>query len=307
MDCILKIDPEFENVIPPISSEEFEQLEENIVSEGMLLSPIVIWNDYIVDGHNRYKILRKHPEIECKTFEKHFEDRFEAIAWICRNQIGTRNLSERYMKYLRGKQYDAELKSIKFFGNQYVNADGTKIHSQEESGLGYNNPDQKTHGTRTWLAQREGIPESQIRYAQQFSRGLDAAEAALPGIKNEILNSEICPTDKAIAAIARLPIEKRKEAAENLRNTTDKRKLPHNKDKSPTVTRITPDTEADQIPPVNEDDILNTMGAAVNNLIDMCNNYFTRFPKLLSDDNYRKKTIATLNEVQIYLSKIERN
>ena len=54
MDCILKIDPEFEDVIPPISSEEFEQLEKNIVSEGALLSPIIIWNGYIVDGHNRY-------------------------------------------------------------------------------------------------------------------------------------------------------------------------------------------------------------------------------------------------------------
>ena len=83
--------------------------------------------------------------------------------------------------------------------------------------------------------------------------------------------------------------------------------MPHNSDKSKSVTRITPDTEADQIVPVNEDDILNTLSAAVNNLIDMCNNYFTRFPKLLSDENYQKKTIETLKEFQIYISKLERN
>lgn len=299
MDCTLKINPEFEDVIPPISSEEFEQLENNIVSEGMLLSPIVIWNEYVIDGHNRYKILQKHPEIECKTFEKHFDDKFEAIAWICRNQIGARNLSNRYKKYLRGKQYEAEKKSVKFNGNQKKSAD--------ESGLGYFSPKQKTHGTRTELAKRNGVTESNIKYASQFSRGLDAAEEVLPGIKKEVLNAEIHPTDKAVAEIARLPIGKRKEAVENLRKITDKRKLPRNNSTNQSVTRITPDTEADKIAPVNEDDILNTLDAAVNNLIDMCNNYFTRFPKLLSDDNYRDKTITTLKDFQKYIATIERN
>ena len=74
MKLELQINPEFEEVIPPAGQEEFKQLEENIVAEGELLMPIIIWNGYIIDGHSRYKILKKHPEIECKTFEKHFED-----------------------------------------------------------------------------------------------------------------------------------------------------------------------------------------------------------------------------------------
>ena len=89
MKLELQINPEFEEVIPPAGHEEFKQLEENIVAEGELLMPIIIWNGYIIDGHSRYKILKKHPEIECKTFEKHFEDKYEAIAWICKNQIST--------------------------------------------------------------------------------------------------------------------------------------------------------------------------------------------------------------------------
>lgn len=298
MDCILKIDPEFEDVIPPISSEEFEQLEKNIVSEGALLSPIIIWNGYIVDGHNRYKILRKHPEIECKTFEKHFEDKYEAISWICAQQIGTRNLSERYIRFLRAKQYEAEKNSNKFKGNQYTLA--------KESGEGKNCPHQKTHGTRTIIAQKIGVPECEIKQAQQLYAGLMAAEEIEPGIIQDILSEKINPTDKAIKEIAHIPIEERKDAVEKLHTTTDRRKQSRKSDNSKVVTRITPDTEADQIAPVNEDDILNTLGSAVNNLIDMCNNYFTRFPKLLSDESYRKKTIETLNEFQIYISTIER-
>ena len=40
----LKIDPEFEKVIPPISLAEFVQLEENILIEGQILTPIAVWN-----------------------------------------------------------------------------------------------------------------------------------------------------------------------------------------------------------------------------------------------------------------------
>ena len=64
MKLELQINPEFEEVIPPAGQEEFKQLEENIVAEGELLMPIIIWNGYIIDGHSRYKILKKHPEIK---------------------------------------------------------------------------------------------------------------------------------------------------------------------------------------------------------------------------------------------------
>ena len=44
MKLELQINPEFEEVIPPAGQEEFKQLEENIVDEGDLLMPIIIWN-----------------------------------------------------------------------------------------------------------------------------------------------------------------------------------------------------------------------------------------------------------------------
>ncbi len=60
----LVIDPEFESYIPPISQDELEQLEENILSMHQVIDPIVVWNrNIIVDGHNRYRIAQKHPEI----------------------------------------------------------------------------------------------------------------------------------------------------------------------------------------------------------------------------------------------------
>ena len=117
----LKIDPEFQNQIPPLTDDEYKQLEENILKEGKLISPLIVWNNTLVDGHNRYAILQKHPEIYFSTMPLRFENREEAIAWICRNQLGRRNLSPEQKRYLLGKQYEAEKKAAKIFrGNQYT-------------------------------------------------------------------------------------------------------------------------------------------------------------------------------------------
>jgi hypothetical protein len=96
----LKIDREFESKIPPLTAEEFRQLEENIVTDGVVINPIITWNGIIVDGHNRFHILERHPEIKYTTHEKQFDDRFDVIAWICRNQLGRRNLTPEQKKYL---------------------------------------------------------------------------------------------------------------------------------------------------------------------------------------------------------------
>ena len=75
----LKIDPEFQSQIPPLTDDEFKQLEENILKEGKLLSPLIVWNNTLVDGHNRYAILQKHPEIYFSTMPLPFESREEPL------------------------------------------------------------------------------------------------------------------------------------------------------------------------------------------------------------------------------------
>ena len=45
----LKIDPEFQSQIPPLTDDEFKQLEENILKEGKLLSPLIVWGNTLVD------------------------------------------------------------------------------------------------------------------------------------------------------------------------------------------------------------------------------------------------------------------
>ena len=110
----LKIDPEFQSQIPPLTDDEFKQLEENILKEGKLLSPLIVWNNTLVDGHNRYEIVQEHPEISFSTMPLPFESREEVLAWICKNQLGRRNLTPEQKKFLMGKQYSSEKRTEAF-------------------------------------------------------------------------------------------------------------------------------------------------------------------------------------------------
>ena len=218
MSLHLTIDPEFEGKIPPLREEELKQLEENILADGVVINPLIVWDGVIVDGHNRYRILQKHPEIQFTTYEKEFPDRYAAIAWICKNQLGRRNLTPQQFKYLVGQRYEAEKQSkgIEFQGNQYT--------SQDRSGLGQNDPDQKLHGTRSRIAKETQTSDSYVRRAAHFAKGVDAAEETEPGIKQEILSGSIKPTEKAVAAIAKAPPEERPALVQQLRQAKETEK-----------------------------------------------------------------------------------
>lgn len=104
----MKIDAEFQSLIPPLTYEEKKMLEESILNEGCRDS-IVLWGDTIIDGHNRYEICTKHG-IPFETVNREFENRNEVIEWIIKNQFGRRNLPmhERARLALRLKPVIAE-------------------------------------------------------------------------------------------------------------------------------------------------------------------------------------------------------
>ena len=88
---LIKLDAEFQSLIPPLTNDEREQLEENILQEG-IRDALVVWEGILIDGHNRYAIAQKH-NLPYDTIEKHFDNREDVKRWIILNQFGRRNLS----------------------------------------------------------------------------------------------------------------------------------------------------------------------------------------------------------------------
>lgn len=200
----LKIDPEFQGKIPPLTFEELEQLEKNIVNDGKIINPIIVWNGLIVDGHNRYAILQKHPDIPYTVHEKEFADRFEAIVWICKNQLGRRNLTPEQKKYLVGKQYEAEKQLPAFQGNQY------KVVDNE------NHYPPKSWRTCDRVAAENGVGPCYVQEAEKYAMGVDLIEELHPGMKESILSRNTKTTASEIAAIARAPPEERPALVEKI-------------------------------------------------------------------------------------------
>ena len=176
----LKIDPEFQNQIPPLTDDEYKQLEENILKEGKLISPLIVWNNILVDGHNRYAILQKHPEIYFSTMPLPFESREEVLAWICKNQLGRRNLTPEQKYYLMGKQYEAE---------KAVHGGDRKSSDAKSSSQSANLVDNAKTCDR--IAEENGVSKDTVIRASRFTKGVEIAESLIPGMREKILNKQI--------------------------------------------------------------------------------------------------------------------
>jgi hypothetical protein len=93
----LKIKEEFKKLIPPLTPDEYKQLETNCIEEG-IRDAIITWNGYIIDGHNRYKIAQDW----CLIFKlepKEFKSEQDVKVWMILNQFGRRNIGN----YTRAK------------------------------------------------------------------------------------------------------------------------------------------------------------------------------------------------------------
>lgn len=84
--------PEMEQLLPPLSAEQFSVLEGDILENGCY-TPIIANEDLVViDGHNRFRICEKH-SLPFKMLVFSFADLLEAKQWALNTQRGRRNLS----------------------------------------------------------------------------------------------------------------------------------------------------------------------------------------------------------------------
>ena len=88
---MITIDSEFQSLIPALSAEEYGQLEENILHDG-IRDALIVWDGILLDGHNRYEIAQKY-DLPYEVQEMNFDSRADAERWVILNQFGRRNLS----------------------------------------------------------------------------------------------------------------------------------------------------------------------------------------------------------------------
>lgn len=147
----IKIDAEFAALIPPLSAEERQQLEQNIVEHGGARDPLVVWASKgtltLLDGHNRYEICSRLG-LPFDIHEVRFKSREEACDWIDNNQLGRRNLSPDSFTHILGRTYKR-----------------LKRKEGRPKKLGQN---ELVFSTAEYLAKRHGVSAATVKRAEKF-------------------------------------------------------------------------------------------------------------------------------------------
>lgn len=96
-----QINQEIKNRLWKLNDTEYSNLEQSIIKDGCRES-IILWNNTIIDGHNRYEICKKH-HIEYKTITKQFDNLTQVLKWVDTNQLSRRNLTDEQRTILLGR------------------------------------------------------------------------------------------------------------------------------------------------------------------------------------------------------------
>ena len=299
----LHIDPEFKAQIPPLTEDERKQLEENILADGEILSPILVWNDTIVDGHNRYEILQSHPEIPYNVHSLYLETREQVLAWICKNQLGRRNLTPEQKKFLIGKQYDAE------------KHDG--FHAS--SGGVQNEHQQTAEKTCERIARENHVSASSVRRAALFAQGVDLADKLCPGIRHQVLCGDLKAPDILFERLAKAAPEKYEAILEQIKNPRPKAK-PATKQKAPQLPERPPtDHPAAKLPyaepsfekvdcvPDDSCSAYAQLDVAAAKMQEAWAFIFEQTPNLRTDPEHRKAVQAILEKHLNFLNTLSRS
>ena len=185
MVCLVTIDPELQSLIPPLSPDEKGGLESDIKKHGCKDS-IVVWNDTIIDGHNRYEICtRNNLPFATVDFSQKLRTREDVIDWMYSNQLSRRNLTDESRTYILGKQYEFRKKRE---GRHIILPQNEAVRSSIK------------------IATEQKVSRATVERAAEYSRSIDALvtnNVGIDALKTKILNGTFKTNKRDIVELAK--------------------------------------------------------------------------------------------------------
>lgn len=195
------------------------------------------------------------------------------------------------------------------------------------------------------IASENGIARNTVIRAEQFAKGVDAAEEAVPGTRQKVLSGEVKPTAAEIASVARAPPEERPALVEKI-CTPKKPKKSTNKSTSKAKKEKAENTAADDVAepscksetaPAGTDDppkstktltelqtiralsnkmesveqvadaegMLSEVESAADMMIYRLDVCFEHYPEFLKNPNIRQRVVELLQKAKEYIVKLE--
>lgn len=271
----LKIDPEFRDKIPPLTDAEFEQLRENILADGEVYEPLVVWNGTIVDGHNRYKIVQEHPEIPYRVKKMEFSDKWSAFDWMYKKQLGRRNLTDEQKTYLLGKLYEAR-----------KNTQGGDRKSSRQ------NDDLKGMRTKDIIAIEVGVGSKTVERAEKFSKGVDALKEVSEEAAEKIMSGNSGAAKSEVSEIPNMTEDEKKQFAEDVVSGEIKKRHGWTKadreDRAKLEAIVADMYDPSTVPEFTIDWLIDDIQLNAKNYVDLLRNTLKDRSTLLTDENKPK-------------------
>jgi len=211
------IDEYFSSLLPPLDSETFARLEESLLQYGCQ-NPLVLWDGILIDGHNRYEIIKKH-DLPYSTVTMDFDSRDNVVIWIISTQIARRNLTAIQLSYYRGLHYNTEKKLV---GN-------ANLKTQQNQGvvqLPHNEVIGKIGSTSSRLSEKYNVSRATIERDSQVAEAITAIGKTSPDAKRDILAGKARISRKKLRELSAGPEEAVIETAAKIEEGTFTSKSP---------------------------------------------------------------------------------
>ena len=176
-------------------------LKRSILERGCL-QPIEVWDGIIIDGHNRYRICKKH-SIPFRTREMHFESVNHAKNYMIHNQLARRNVTPEQRTYLMGKLLGEQK------GNRLDNL------NRGASSKGQNVPSRKSEQ----IGELFHVDGKTVQRAEHFANAVDTlAKNHGHDIRDKILSGNSAISKRDVMRLVQLPTNEQHAAIRNIRN-----------------------------------------------------------------------------------------
>ena len=200
--------PEMAELLPPLSAEQLDALEADLIKNGCY-APIIVNEDMvIIDGHNRQALCEKH-DLPYTMAVFSFEDLLEAKQWALDTQKGRRNLEKWELGKIALKlkpEIEAKAKANMAAGGQNFRP------SEAEEGSATLPESSDTVDTRKELAEAVGLGERTMGKVMQIDENA-------PEVIKEALDKKELSINKGYDLTRQLqdiPEEQREQAAAEL-------------------------------------------------------------------------------------------
>lgn len=227
------VNEELKAYIDPLTTDEYEALERSILSEGCR-DALVLWNDLLIDGHNRYAICQAHG-LPFQTIQSaQFKTIEDVHLWMIDQHLGRRSVSDfqRGVLALRKREIVIERRNrAQAATPSDANTTEGKVASNTPPWDDHSQVD--THATGQTLTSREDIAKaarlssSQMMLIEKIQK--QAAPELVAAVKSGVISINAAaavsslPTEDQVAAAA-AGKDELKQAAKRVRDTKRKPK-----------------------------------------------------------------------------------